>query len=143
MKRKITKIILSAASVAAAFITFGLDAFSIMDFSAGESGLINDKTTPYTVNITADGKNVSVVPVGIGMRGDADENSKVDLYDVLKMAGYVSGNPAEGYTDSLGFMMSDVDANGKVDLYDLIKTARYLVFEGTHEEKWAQVLNQT
>lgn len=138
--RKILKTTLCTAAAVSAFLAFGLDAFSLVDFSAGESGLISNDTTKYKVNITADGKTAAVVPIGIGIRGDADESGDISLYDAVAISKYIMGIAPEGFEDSLGFAMSDTNLSGKVDLYDAINVAKYLITQGTHEERWQAIL---
>lgn len=144
MKLKNTiRVLVCAVSASAAFLTFGMDAFSLIDFSVGESGLISNDTTPYKVNIIADGQIAAVVPIGIGVRGDSDESGDISLYDAIAIAKYIMGIAPEGFEDSLGFAMSDTDLSGNVDLYDAINVARYLITDGTHEERWQKILNMS
>lgn len=138
--RKIIKTALCTAAAASAILAFGLDAFSLIDFSAGESGLISNDTTPYKVNIVADGKTAAVVPIGIGVRGDSDESGDVSLYDAIIISKYIMGIADKGFENTLGFAMSDTNLNGSVDLYDAINVARYLITNGTHEERWQKIL---
>ena len=137
---KVIKSVLCTASAAAAIAMYGLDVFSLTDFSAGESGLINDETTPYTVNITAGGKTVSVVPVGVGLRGDADESGNISLYDAVKISGYLIGKSGEDFEESTGFYWADTNLSGKVDLYDAVNIAKYLITSGNHDERWQKIL---
>ena len=120
------KILACSVSVISSVLYFNYGALSIIDFSAGENELINNETTPFKVNITSGNKIAAVIPVGIGVRGDADESGNVSLYDAIEISKYLINKPKEGYLDSLGFAMSDTDLNGQVDLYDAINVAKTL-----------------
>lgn len=122
------------------FLNFGV--FSLIDFSAGENELINNETTPFKVNITSNNKIAAVIPVGIGIRGDADESGDVSLYDAIEISKYLIGISREDYPESLGFAMSDTDLNNQVDLYDAINVAKYLIYTGTPEERWERIFNE-
>lgn len=141
--KKTLKMLACTVSASVAFLTFGIDAFSLIDFSVGESGLISNDTTPYKVNIIADGQTAAVVPIGIGVRGDADESGDISLYDAVAIAKYIMGIAQEGFESSLGFAMSDTNLSGSVDLYDAVNVARYLITSGTHEERWQKILNMS
>ncbi len=135
------KKILSAVGACIAFLAFGMNAFSIVDYSAGESGLISDETTKYKVNmLDADGKNIAVVPVGIGVRGDADGSGSTDLQDAIIIAKYLVGGGEKDFEGSFGYIMSDGNLDKKVDLRDAINVAKYLVTQGSHEERWQKIL---
>ncbi len=121
-------------------MTFGFNAFSIIDYSAGESMLINNASTPSKVNVKSGSVVAAIIPVGVGVRGDADGNGAVDLYDVIKIAKYLIKTTEAGYEDTLGFAMADVDLSKKVDLYDAINVAKYMMLrEGTEEQKWVKL----
>ena len=136
------KILACSVSVISSVLYFNYGALSIIDFSAGENELINNETTPFKVNITSGNKIAAVIPVGIGVRGDADESGNVALYDAIEISKYLINKPKEGYLDSLGFAMSDTDLNGQVDLYDAINVAKYLIYTGTPEERWDRIFNE-
>lgn len=141
MKHKyIIKAFLCAISAAAVFAAFGLDAFSLVDSGAGESGLIMDDTTPYTVNITSGDKVAAIIPVGVGLRGDADENNSISLYDAIEISGYLIGIAKDDFEQSAGFYWADTNLSGKVDLYDAVNVAKYLITQGSHDEKWQKIL---
>ncbi|MCM1226891.1 MAG: dockerin type I domain-containing protein [Clostridium sp.] len=141
MKLKVVlKTIFCTAAAAAAVLTFGINAFSLIDDSVGEDKLINNEDTPYKVNIVADGVNAAVVPIGIGFRGDADSSGGVSLYDAIRIAEYMAKITDKGYEDTIGFAMADTNLDGKVDLYDAINVAKYLITSGTHDEKWEKIL---
>ncbi len=139
-KKIIMKIAVPLMSIIMSTALLGFDVLSIIDFSAGESGLIKNEMTPYSVDIVADGQTVAVVPVGIGVRGDADNSGNVSLYDAIEIAKYLIGKDTEKFENSFGFMMADTNLSGKVDLYDAINVAKYLITKGTHEEKWEKIL---
>lgn len=136
----IIKKALCAVSAAASLMVFGLDVFSLTDFGAGESGLIDNETTPYSVSIAADGKTVAIIPVGVGLRGDADENDSISLYDAVKISGYLIGKDGEAFEASAGFYYADTNLSGKVDLYDAVNIAKYLITQGSHDERWQEIL---
>lgn len=138
--RAVLKTIFCTAASAAAVLTFGTNAFSLIDDSVGEDKLINNEDTPYRVNIVADGVNAAVVPIGIGFRGDANASGKVDLYDAIRIAEYMAKLTDKGYVDTIGFAMADTNLDSKVDLYDAINVAMYLITSGTHDEKWEKIL---
>lgn len=140
---KLRKKIKTAACITAAvsaFLSFGMNAFSIIDFSAGESGLICDETTPYKVNIVSEGKNAAVIPVGVGLRGDADGNGSISIIDAIKISRYIIGNAGDDFAGSFGFAMADTNLSGKVDIVDAINVSKYLMTKGTHEERWKIIL---
>lgn len=141
MKRKniIKKIMCSVTTVMAVMI-FGLNAFSLLDFGAGESDLINNESTPYKVNIIADNQIVSIVPMGIGLRGDADESGAVSLQDAVEISRSVMNIADENYKNTLGYAMADTNNDGKVSLMDVVNVATYIIRQGTPEERWQNVL---
>lgn len=140
--KKIKKTILCTAFSVLAFMTVGIDAFSLIDYSAGESGLVNNESTPYKVNIVAEGKNVAVVPIGIGLRGDADASNDVSIYDAIKIAKHQIGIAGDDFKGSFGYAMADTNSDGNVDIYDAINIAKYLITKGTHDEKWKKILEK-
>ena len=79
-------ILACSVSVISSVLYFNYGALSIIDFSAGENELINNETTPFKVNITSGNKIAAVIPVGIGVRGDADESGNVSLYDAIEIS---------------------------------------------------------
>lgn len=140
--RKIIKITACTAAAAISFFSFGINAFSIVDYSAGESGLLNNNDMKYTVNIVSNGKTAAAVPIGIGLRGDANSNGIVDFLDLVKASRCLIHQNEEGYENTLGYAMADTDGNGIVDFLDLVRIAKYLMLNGTHEEKWAQIFGK-
>ncbi|MGN0613550.1 MAG: dockerin type I domain-containing protein [Porcipelethomonas sp.] len=86
----------------------------------------------YSVGIVdGEGEVLDIVPVGIGIRGDADSDGKVSARDASQIARYlanssVNKNYMPGYDKSLGGAMADANNDGKLSVRDAAAVAKYL-----------------
>lgn len=86
----------------------------------------------YSVNIkSGSGETLDTIPIGIGIRGDANSDGEVTVRDASQVAKYLAGSGANknympGYKDSLGGAMADANADGKLSVRDAAKIANYL-----------------
>lgn len=60
----------------------------------------------------------------LGLRGDANNDGIIDLYDAIKVASYII-NTAK--LDGVEFRQADVNNDGIVDLYDAIGISEYML----------------
>lgn len=142
MKLKIIKKISAFVTIIMTVYAFSINAFSIIDFSVGESGLINNDSTPYKVSIISGDKIAAVVPIGVGLRGDADGNGEVDLPDAVLIARYMLGTYGNDFVGSKGYTMADTNQDNLVELDDAVNIAKYILASGSHEEKWIAILGK-
>ncbi len=105
--------------------------FSLSAAVIAGSAVKNDDME-YSVGIVnADGDILDEMPIGIGIRGDADSDGKVSVRDASQIARYLANsstnkNYMPGYKDSLGGAMGDANADGKLNVRDAAKIAGYL-----------------
>lgn len=71
------------------------------------------------------------LPIGIGIRGDADSDSKVSVRDASLIARYlakssINKNYMPEFKDSLGGAMADANNDGKLSVRDAAAIAKYL-----------------
>lgn len=76
---------------------------------------------------------------GGGIRGDVDNNSRVDIFDASSIQKSLAG--AAGYADysaldksSVEFRAADVDGNGKVDIFDASLIQKYLAGDASAQK---------
>jgi len=93
---------------------------------------VNNDDMKYNVGIVgSDGILYDNMPVGIGIRGDADCDEKVSVRDAALVAKYLANSSSNknympGFADSLGAAMGDANADGKLNVRDAAKIATYL-----------------
>lgn len=86
----------------------------------------------YSVGIVdAEGEILDRVPIGIGIRGDANSDNEVNVRDAAQIASYLAKSSANknhmpGYKDSLGGAMADANNDGKLNVRDAAAIAKYL-----------------
>lgn len=104
-----------------------------------ENGYIENVTaTGTTINVLESVKKVAnhmvyvtnqngVEVSKVGLRGDADMDGKIDLYDAIRVAVKMSNKTAKrSYYDPIGDYFADVNGDGAVNLYDAIAISRYM-----------------
>ena len=95
---------------------------------------IRNDDMKYTVNMVAEDSEVGVIdsiPVGVGLRGDADSDDKVSVRDAALLARYLANctmnkNYMPEFASSLGGAMADANADKKLTIRDAAIIARYL-----------------
>ena len=88
----------------------------------------------YTVNMVAEDSEIDIIdsiPIGVGLRGDANSDDKVSVRDAALVANYLSKssmnkNYMPDFANSLGGAMADANADGKLNIRDAATIARYL-----------------
>ncbi|MGN1480316.1 dockerin type I domain-containing protein [Porcipelethomonas sp.] len=131
-KLKIIKI-LSSVSVISAAVIAGLSSAggSFMSLKVSSPTAINRPDMKYTVNINIDGEIADIVPIGIGIRGDADGDGEATIRDAAYIARYranASANPdyLPDFEVSLNGHMADANADGKLSIRDAAIIARLI-----------------
>ncbi len=94
----------------------------------------------FTAQIVDESQNVlDTIPFGIGVRGDANGNGKLDIRD----AALITRNLAKSYFDpnlmpeflnTLGGAMADANNDGKVNVRDAAAIARLMAARYVHPE---------
>jgi len=141
-KKKAVKFIMGAIA-AAAVLSIGITVISGAIISDAAPKKADMK---YSVGIETDGDQADIIPVGIGLRGDADGDEKLTARDAALIARYranVSMNPnyLPDFENSLGGTMADVDTDGKVSVRDAAAISRYLSQKYSKPDiKWEDVL---
>ncbi len=109
-------------------------AFSLSAVVIAGAAVKNDDMK-YSVDIVdADGQKIAdipSIPIGIGLRGDANSDNKVNARDAAQVASYLAKsstnkNHMPGYKNSLGGAMADANADGKLNVRDAAAIAGYL-----------------
>lgn len=100
----------------------------------GSSGEINiDKSMLGEYNMKQIGKQSIIInyigkstmfDIMIYLKGDANGDEKIDLYDAIDIAKYLIGMRDYTYEEEI---IADYNNDGKVDLYDAIGIAKYLL----------------
>lgn len=97
------------------------------------SDFVGSNSTEFT-NVDVDNSTVKVVEGkkrypnhvavegGLGLRGDANNDGSVDIYDTIKVARYMIGAEKLKVNETY---QADVNGNNKVDLQDAIAISRY------------------
>lgn len=103
------------------------------------SAVKNDDMKYSAEIVSADGEVIDSVPIGIGIRGDANSDGKVSVGDAAQVASYLANfsknkNYMPGYKDSLGGAMADANADGKLNVRDAATIARYLAKKGLNPD---------
>lgn len=87
----------------------------------------------YSVQIIENSENsvLEEIPIGIGIRGDADSDNKVSVRDAALIAKYLSKisidkNYMPEFKTSLGGAMADANNDGKLSIRDAAAIAKYL-----------------
>lgn len=82
-----------------------------------------------TVEVVESAKNVtnhiSIKSAGrsaLGLRGDSDDNGKVDVYDAIKIAKYMLKTEK---LDGNAKIQADVNEDGQIDIYDAVNICKY------------------
>ena len=124
---KKVKFIINKICILTVIVTFCSLSAAVIAGSA-----IKNDDMEYSVGIVdADGEILDKMPVGIGIRGDADSDQRVSVRDASQIARYLANSAANknympGYKDSLGAAMGDANADGKLNVRDAAKIAVYL-----------------
>ncbi|MBE6844228.1 MAG: hypothetical protein E7508_00750 [Ruminococcus sp.] len=106
--------------------------FCSMSAAVIAGSAVKDDDMKYTVEIVdADKEVLDIIPIGIGVRGDANTDGKVTVSDASHIARYLANisinkNYMPGFKGSLGEAMGDANADGKLTVSDAAKIARYL-----------------
>lgn len=144
MRRKTIKIIASV-SASAVILT------AVIITAAGSYLPANRVSAPdmkYSVGIQIRGMTAGYVPVGIGMRGDANGDEKLSASDAAYIANYranvsLNTNYMTGYEDSLNGAMADADSNGKISAADAAFIAKFLAMRSINADiTWEEVLEK-
>lgn len=91
----------------------------------------NNPDMKYSAGIEIDGDIADFVPMGIGLRGDSNNDGVLNVRDASYIAAYLANSSVNSgymseYRDSLGYNMGDVNADGKVNVRDVSLIARFL-----------------
>lgn len=105
--------------------------FSLSAVVIAGSAVKNDDMKYSAEIVDADGEVLDIVPIGIGIRGDANSDGNVSVRDAAQVANYLANhsknsNYMPGYEDSLGGAMADANADGKLNVRDAAVIAKYL-----------------
>lgn len=108
-----------------------LMSFSLSAVVIASSAVKNDDMKYSAEIVSADGEVIDIVPIGIGVRGDANSDGEVSVRDAAQVASYLAKysknkNYMPGYRDSLGGAMADANADGKLNVRDAAAIAKYL-----------------
>lgn len=99
---------------------------NVSDLVGSDSTKITDyEVDNSTVKVVESAKrftNHVVVEGGLGLRGDANDDGIVDLYDAIKVARYMIGAEKLKVNETY---QADANGNNKVDLQDAIAISRY------------------
>ena len=81
--------------------------------------------------VEAQGEVLDIIPVGIGIKGDANVDEKVNVRDAALIANYlanISTNPnyMPEFKDSVGSAMADANEDGRMTVRDAAAIAKYL-----------------
>lgn len=131
---KKTKSIINKLCIAFVITMF----FSLSAVVIAGSAVKNDDMK-YSVGVVdADGEILDKVPIGIGIRGDANSDNAVNVRDAAHVANYLAYSSANknympGYKDSLGGAMADANNDGKLSVRDAAAIAKHLA---TGSEDW-------
>ncbi len=126
MIKKLKPIINKLCIVTVATICLSLGAVVI----AGST--IKNDDMKYSVNLVdTEGNLLDTIPIGIGIRGDANSDGKVTVRDAAQVANYLANSAANpnympGFADALGGAMADANADGKLNVRDAANIAKYL-----------------
>ena len=88
----------------------------------------------YTVNMVAEDSEVGIIdsiPIGVGLRGDANCDEKVNVRDAALVAMFLSKtvvnkNFMPEFATSLGGAMADANNDGRLNIRDAAFIARFL-----------------
>lgn len=106
--------------------------FFMMTSAVIAGSAVKNDDMKYSVGIIdAEGEVLDKIPIGIGIRGDADSDGNVSVRDASQVARYLANsstnkNYMPGYKDSLGGAMADANADGQLNVRDAAKIALYL-----------------
>lgn len=125
--------ILSSVTVISAAVIAGLSGAggSFMSLRVSSPTAVNRPDMKYSVNINIDGEIADIVPIGIGIRGDADGDGEATIRDAAYIARYranASANPdyLPEFEESLNGHMADANADGKLSIRDAALIARFI-----------------
>ena len=113
-------------------------------FTAYAGEHIKKDDMKYTVNMVAEDDSeidiIDSIPVGVGLRGDANSDDKVSVRDAALVANFLSKsavnkNYMPEFSTSLGGAMADANADGKLNIRDAALIARYLA-SNSPEKDW-------
>lgn len=112
-----------------------MSALTIGAVVIAKSAVQNDDMK-FKVAITEDSKGTTLaeIPIGIGIRGDADGDEKVSVRDASLVARYlanatVNKNYMPEFKSSLGGAMADANNDGKLSVRDAAAIAKYLAIK--------------
>lgn len=90
----------------------------------------------FSVNISDDsGVILDKIPIGIGVRGDADGNGEINILDAALIAKYVAKRTIPQFSKTLNGAMADANKDGKLDIVDAAYIARYIASK-KNPDKW-------
>lgn len=114
---------------------------TITDFTAGdytdeyESIGVDDSTITvkkeHSIKVFKIAEDAEPV---VGLRGDANDDDKVDLQDAIAMANCIVGSKS---FDAKQTFFADTDNNGKMDIRDVINLCRYTI---NTEKTWEGII---
>lgn len=102
----------------------------------------------YSVGVKVGEMTAGYVPVGIGIRGDANGDGNLSAADAAYIASYranvsLNADYMSGYEDSLNGAMADADSNGKVSAADAACIAKFLAMRSINADiTWEEVLGR-
>ena len=81
----------------------------------------------FSVNISDDsGTILDKIPVGIGVRGDADGDGNVTIKDAALIAKYVAKRTIPQFSKTLNGAMGDANKDGSLNIVDAAYIAKYI-----------------
>lgn len=141
--KKRTKKLLAAVGAPAVVLCAGIITIS------GGFLPVNRGTSPdmkYSAGVKVNGMTAGYVPVGIGIRGDANNDGTLTAADAAYIANYLANksidpNYMPDFEDSLGGAMADADDNGRLSARDSASIAKYLAVKSIDPDiTWEGVL---
>ena len=105
----------------------------------------NNKDMTYSTKLVVSGDGeisgtLDTLPIGIGVRGDADSDNKATIRDAALIAKFLSKSTADrnympDFKKSLGGAMADANNDGKLNIRDAALIAKYLASRKT-DKTW-------
>ena len=142
MKKRTIKIIISVAA-SVVVLTAGIVAATGNYLPANR---VSAPDMKYSVGVKVGEMTAGYVPVGIGVRGDANGDGNLSAADAAYIASYranvsLNADYMSGYEDSLNGAMADADSNGKVSAADAACIAKFLAMRSINADiTWEEVL---
>ncbi len=113
-------------------ITFVIAILCVTSVAVIAGSAVKNDDMKYSVGIVdAEGEILDRVPIGIGIRGDANSDDEVNVRDAAQVANFLAKSSANKnympeYRESLGGAMADANNDRKLNVRDVAAIAKYL-----------------